>query len=104
MRLKTTIMSEMIKHAKARTKELEKRGGVTEEHAIIGFKMFKKDWRVAKEAGFERQADGIWTAHTESYGGNGGYADRAYAEVLKMYQDAYPLSFLDDVYIYEYLT
>ena len=96
------IMCDIQKRAKEIAKELEAKGGLVTGSSIDGYKMSKKNWRLAKEIGFEKQADGQWIGFVSS--GDGAYSDRGYEQALKEYKEKLPNSFLDGVSHYEYLT
>jgi len=98
------IMRDIEKRAKELVVELEAKGGYTECHNIVGYKMTKSNWRIAKEAGFEKDHY-YYLGFLESFGGNGAYGLMAYRQALaEKIQETNAPSFLDEIYIYEYLT
>lgn len=102
---KFLIMNDISKRAVELTKEMAEKGGLTFSAGIVGYRMPRAMWRIAKDAGFEKQADGRWIGFTKSWNGEEGYAEDAYALALKEKREEIgDSSFLDSVSIYYYLT
>lgn len=99
---KFIIMCDIEKRAKELTSELRQKGGLVEGQSIDGYRYVGKDWKEAKEAGFEKQANKQWIGFTNS--GDGTYSDRAFEQALKEYKEKLPQTFLENVYHYEYLV
>ena len=95
------ILCDIEKRAKEITVELKQKGGLVEGSSIDGLKFIGKNWRLAKEIGFEKHADGQWIGFANS--GDGAYSDRGYENALKEYKEKLPNSFLENIYHYEYL-
>lgn len=102
---KFLIMCDIEKRAVELAKELEKVGGYTECHNIVGYKMYSSNWRDAKDAGFTKEYGNLWVGFTTSFAGNGAYGLNAYEQAIKEKKEEIGApSFLDNVFIYEYLT
>lgn len=101
---KFIIMCDVEKLAKKYTEELAVKGGLTFAAGIVGYKMSKKFWRDAKDAGFQKEADGRWIGFTKSYNGEEGYAEEAYSKALNEYKEKLPGTFIQNVFLYYYLT
>lgn len=108
---KFLIMCDIEKRAVELTNELVEKA--EQKYAfcagIIGYKMHRNSWRDAKDAGFERQADRIWTGFIHSYNGELAYAEDAFRQALKEKKEEIAAtecseSFLDHIYLYVYLT
>jgi len=101
---KFLIMCDIEKRAIELTNELKSQ--YTFCASIVGYRFAKLNvWRVAKDAGFVKEADGRWIGFTTSYNGEGGAASVAYEQALREKKNEIGApSFLDHVSVYEYLT
>lgn len=102
---KFLIMCDIEKRAIELAKELEAKGGYTECHNYVGYKMYSSHWREAQDAGFTKDYGKVWTGFAKCFGGNGAYGLMAYEQALeeKKAEIGQP-SFLDNVLVDERLT
>lgn len=110
---KFIIMCDIEKRAKEIVEETIKTkgefGGYTFAAGLIGYTYQRHFWKEAKKIGFKRQEDGRLVGFVSSHNGTLAVAEDAYVQALKekkaeIAKTGATGSFLDNVYLYTYLT